>query len=269
MQLNRLQLYTWAWISPVSKIAETLNISGSALAKTCKRYRIPTPSRGYWRRLQAGQSLTRTPLPDPEDAALIPVESSEKQAIELNRIYPILDQYISAFKTAHPHGATEASTLARRPASKRGRTAFPTDSSAQTKVELKNARGPRPAELQTSPESSVLPPELTAQTKVELTNVPGATPAKLQISPESSVVLGLAERWRELEAAYMFLDLLQESAPNYDPATIAVIKLWVEYAKASLSHLDPIAQVAEACRRVAHGNECPAWWKSGRSPRFK
>jgi integrase len=64
---KREDLYHLVWMSPVSEIAMRLGVSDVALAKLCRRAAIPTPSRGYWQRIEAGQPLIPTPLhPAPE-----------------------------------------------------------------------------------------------------------------------------------------------------------------------------------------------------------
>src|SRR5271155_5149191 len=51
------------WSEPMVKIAKKFGISDRGLAKTCKRLEVPVPPRGYWARLQAGQRVSKIPLP--------------------------------------------------------------------------------------------------------------------------------------------------------------------------------------------------------------
>jgi hypothetical protein len=60
---TRQQLYERVWSEPTTTIAKSLAISAVGLAKACRRGDIPVPPRGYWARLNAGQRMTRTPLP--------------------------------------------------------------------------------------------------------------------------------------------------------------------------------------------------------------
>src|SRR4051812_34329625 len=55
------------WTAPVLEVAERLGVSDTALSKLCRRARIPIPYRGYWARVEAGQSMTPTPLPPAPD----------------------------------------------------------------------------------------------------------------------------------------------------------------------------------------------------------
>ena len=46
------------------KLAPKYKVSDVALAKTCRKLKIPLPGRGYWAKLAAGKSLRgRPPLP--------------------------------------------------------------------------------------------------------------------------------------------------------------------------------------------------------------
>jgi integrase len=60
---RREELYQLIWTAPVSEIAARLGVSDVALAKLCRRAAVPTPNRGYWARIEAGQCITRSPLP--------------------------------------------------------------------------------------------------------------------------------------------------------------------------------------------------------------
>ena len=70
--LPRSELYERVWTRPVREVAAEFGISDVALAKRCRALNIPLPWRGYWAKVQAGQSLRRTPLPpfrDPRAAS--------------------------------------------------------------------------------------------------------------------------------------------------------------------------------------------------------
>lgn len=60
---TRQQLYELVWAGPITTLAKSLVISDVGLAKACRRGDIPLPPRGYWARLNAGQHVVRTPLP--------------------------------------------------------------------------------------------------------------------------------------------------------------------------------------------------------------
>ena len=55
-------LYEEVWQSPVSKVAEKYGISDVAIAKVCRKLKIPVPGRGYWARKSAGYSVKKRPL---------------------------------------------------------------------------------------------------------------------------------------------------------------------------------------------------------------
>lgn len=69
--LTREQLYERVWSQPTIKIAAELGLSDVAVKKMCRRMNVPTPPRGYWARLAAGQKLRKPALP--KDASINPV----------------------------------------------------------------------------------------------------------------------------------------------------------------------------------------------------
>jgi hypothetical protein len=65
--LSRDDLYELAWSKPILELAKDFGISDVGLAKRCKRLGIPLPGRGYWARVDAGQTPYRPKLPKRED----------------------------------------------------------------------------------------------------------------------------------------------------------------------------------------------------------
>ena len=63
IKLTREQLYERVWTTPLVQLAQEFSITDVAIAKTCKRLNVPTPPRGYWARLAAGQQPRKSPLP--------------------------------------------------------------------------------------------------------------------------------------------------------------------------------------------------------------
>lgn len=62
-ELSRTELFELVWKQPMSKLGPTLGITGTGLAKVCKRAGIPTPPHGYWAKLQHGKRVRRPTLP--------------------------------------------------------------------------------------------------------------------------------------------------------------------------------------------------------------
>jgi len=54
----------------MSKLSKEFGISDVALAKTCKKYDIPRPPRGYWARIANGYKDPKTPLPKGDETAI-------------------------------------------------------------------------------------------------------------------------------------------------------------------------------------------------------
>jgi len=68
-QFTRQELYEMVWAEPMSRLAAKLGISDVALAKACRRVKVPTPGLGYWAKLQHGKPVERATLPELEPGA--------------------------------------------------------------------------------------------------------------------------------------------------------------------------------------------------------
>jgi hypothetical protein len=79
--LSRDDLYELVWSKPMTELAKDFGISDVALAKRCRRLGIPVPGRGYWARVDAGQTPYRPKLPKREaqwhDQSALTVAPSE------------------------------------------------------------------------------------------------------------------------------------------------------------------------------------------------
>lgn len=62
-ELSREELFTLVWEKPTQEVARELGVSDVAIAKLCARLQVPKPPRGYWARVQSGQTPRRPPLP--------------------------------------------------------------------------------------------------------------------------------------------------------------------------------------------------------------
>lgn len=68
LTLSREDLYELVWSKPMVELAQDLGLSDVALAKRCRKLRVPVPGRGYWARVAAGQE-PRQPTLTPRDPA--------------------------------------------------------------------------------------------------------------------------------------------------------------------------------------------------------
>ena len=66
--MTRDELYALVWSKPVKEVGLLVGMTGTGLAKACRRNGVHVPPRGYWARLAVGQVLERAPPPD--DGAL-------------------------------------------------------------------------------------------------------------------------------------------------------------------------------------------------------
>ncbi len=63
VRYNREKLYEEVWSEPTREVAKKYGVSDVALAKTCRKLKVPIPTRGYWRRKETGQNPRKPPLP--------------------------------------------------------------------------------------------------------------------------------------------------------------------------------------------------------------
>jgi len=59
------------WSTPMIKLAETLSVSGSYLARVCRALSVPRPERGYWAKLAVGKAPPVQPLPEFQAGCLL------------------------------------------------------------------------------------------------------------------------------------------------------------------------------------------------------
>lgn len=76
--MTRLELYERVWQTPMTKLAPEFGVSDVALAKLCRKHAVPTPPRGYWAQLAAGQKPRRAKLPSRDVAGEIEMPGSDK-----------------------------------------------------------------------------------------------------------------------------------------------------------------------------------------------
>jgi hypothetical protein len=66
IHIDRDTLYRRVWELPTTALAKEYGISDVALAKICRKMKIPKPPPGYWRRLETGYKTEIPPLPAAE-----------------------------------------------------------------------------------------------------------------------------------------------------------------------------------------------------------
>jgi len=63
VRLSRQELFELVWSIPTTKVAAGLGISDVAIAKICRKLKVPKPHLGYWRKVEVGLSVRRPCLP--------------------------------------------------------------------------------------------------------------------------------------------------------------------------------------------------------------
>lgn len=91
LTLTRENLYALVWEKPIAHLAKEWSMSDVGLAKLCARHDVPTPPRGYWEKLAAGQTPARPALPAVEKAVPIQVRVTRPE----DR-FPAIDEELAA-----------------------------------------------------------------------------------------------------------------------------------------------------------------------------
>jgi len=109
-QWNRESLYGEVWKNAVSKVSETYGISDVALAKVCRKLKIPMPGRGYWAKKSAGHAVKTLPLPSFKNAPVLfrpertkhPKPSNDSSDPELAKIAAVEAEHPPIPAAEHP-----------------------------------------------------------------------------------------------------------------------------------------------------------------------
>lgn len=68
IRLTREELHGRVWEQPMRTLAQEFGVSDVALAKTCRKAKVPVPGRGCWARKAAGKPVQSDKLPDLADS---------------------------------------------------------------------------------------------------------------------------------------------------------------------------------------------------------
>jgi len=79
-QETREELHELFWSAPPLTVAEKFGVSDVALAKTCRKLKIPLSGRGYWAKKAAGKPVHHQALP-----ALSPNSSAIPRTISAHK----------------------------------------------------------------------------------------------------------------------------------------------------------------------------------------
>lgn len=80
---DRETLYREVWEQPVSKVALKYGVSDVMIHKACKTLNVPVPPRGYWAKIQAGQTVAKEPLPEASGKTALVGRKPESRPSEL------------------------------------------------------------------------------------------------------------------------------------------------------------------------------------------
>jgi len=63
LEVTRDDLYDQVWSTPMSRLAERYDVSGSYLARVCEALNVPRPPVGYWQKKEVGKAPPQPVLP--------------------------------------------------------------------------------------------------------------------------------------------------------------------------------------------------------------
>jgi hypothetical protein len=69
---DREELYLSVWQAPIGEIAPQYDLTKDMLILICTKLQVPRPPRGYWRKIDAGISVPKTPLPPLTNPPFVP-----------------------------------------------------------------------------------------------------------------------------------------------------------------------------------------------------
>lgn len=96
---SREELFALVWEKPASAVAAELGVSDVAVGKLCARLQVPKPPRGYWARVQSGQ----TPRQPPLAAFREEIDRARREAVQARAaqsLSPLQEQF---YRTALSH----------------------------------------------------------------------------------------------------------------------------------------------------------------------
>jgi hypothetical protein len=102
-KLSRKELYQKVWEMPRTQLAKEFGISDVAIAKRCKKLKIPQPPVGYWAKVQAGWKIKRVPLPPTEEEVFEQVAKKKPKRRKLATLEeacrkPLIAEFLAALK---------------------------------------------------------------------------------------------------------------------------------------------------------------------------
>lgn len=218
MKLRRRLLYKVVWTMAVTSLARECGVSDQTISKTCKRYRIPTPPRGYWTQLKADPSLPIEPLPEPQNDEETSLSVNEEivaqlEALVAERIFP---------------AAAESSLVS------------PT------------------AALTIDPVSGGSGEEGKVTATSETARVTSTQPAREGLWTDDRAddfdplrLFDLARKRREIAEAEQFLGQLESAITSKSAGVRALVMLWIAEARQLLETADPLRRLVAFMEHAA------------------
>ena len=94
---DRDSLYREVWVEPLTTVAIRYGVSGNAIAKVCKKLRIPLPGRGYWAKKAHGYSVQQISLPPMKEVPRLwqPTPKPVQETVPMDSELHLIDQRLT------------------------------------------------------------------------------------------------------------------------------------------------------------------------------
>jgi hypothetical protein len=233
--ISRQDLYDFVWVAPLVNIAKQFGMSDVGLAKTCRSHHIPLPGRGYWARLEAGQTMPRPALPDTGESWMerVAFNGSFKPASEVDasEIPEVREELLTGSKITVPEVMAELHPIVAR---------------AQRALSGMKAR---PDGFLSAP-AGVLGLHVSPK---ELPRAIAIVNALIYALDDRGYTVSILKKASEKPADYLYWDRIA----NWEPGTSARISIFGEQFGFGLSELTdkvPHVSTREEQRRIDRGD---------------
>lgn len=221
--MTRTELYEAVWLEPVATVAARLGISDSGLATVCKRFDIPRPPRGYWRRIKTGQRLERPALTNLDSNPEVPLTIEGAKDIGVVPAKGVAKPDATAWDKLPSPAVVQPQ---------------PDPGKPQVAEQLGTGMGRPPEHLS---------PELAVKRYA-------AVEAELERAMNAGVL------YQRHQAALTVVQEVLSRAAKEDQPTSQALLAWARSLQHRLKQSDPMEVVVQAVRKSSEGVEKPLWW---------
>jgi hypothetical protein len=265
MILARELLYDLLWKRSVDEVSRIVGMSNRGLGKLCKRQAIPVPGRGYWARLQVGQSVYRPPLEPLVGAPPIVVDLDSEAQKKLAEV-AALEARGWATKPPDERAFSKVPSLRTQDSADGLRQPLAVQGGEKVPAEGRKPRGRSVAHTAQAdaaePASNRYSASITEEKKRPLAAIHagGRKVAGVpNLSADLAYLVELALAAAQFRQTEEFIVQLEHLANELEPSAAHVLALRLERARNNMARVSPFGRVVDECREVALGRAAPRW----------